>query len=167
MKSTFARALLGLVAVCALILSSAYFVAASGDDWESSARKLEGTWQVHVTLQNCATHVNLGPPFLSLLTFAHGGTMTETTSNAMFFPAERGPGHGVWHYAGNHKFTADSLAMITVNGTLVKTQKISQDIEIGDNPDEFTTPEASVQFFDPTGKLLLTGCATATAQRFE
>jgi hypothetical protein len=167
MSSTFAKFSLVLAAAGALILSSGHRVAAGGDDWESSARKLEGTWQVHVTLQNCATHVNLGPPFLSLLTFAHGGTMTETTSNAMFFPAERGPGHGVWHYTGDHKFNAASLAMITLNGALVKTQKISQTIEIGDNPDEFTVPDASVQFFDSTGKPLVTGCATATGQRFE
>jgi hypothetical protein len=140
MKSTFAKFLPALVAASALILSSGYRAAAGGDDWESCARKLEGTWQVHVTVQNCQTQVTLGPPFLSLVTFAHGGTMTETTSNAMFFPAERSPGHGVWHYAGNHKFTADSLALITLNGALVKTQKISQDIEIGDNPDEFTVP---------------------------
>jgi hypothetical protein len=59
------------------------------------------------------------------------------------------------------------MAFVTVNGVHAKTQKISQTMEIGDDPDQFTTTAASVQFFDPTGTLLVSGCATATGQRFE
>lgn len=93
--------------------------------------------------------------------------MTETTENPMFFPALRGPGHGVWSHTARHTYSSDLMAFITLNGALVKTQKISQTIEIGDDPNQFTTPEASVQFFDPSGNLLVNGCATATGQRFE
>jgi hypothetical protein len=59
------------------------------------------------------------------------------------------------------------MAFVTVNGTLAKTEKISQTIEIGDDADQFTTTEASVQFFGPSGALLMNGCASAAGQRFE
>lgn len=92
--------------------------------------------------------------------------MTETTSNPMFYPAFRGPGHGVWKRTGRTSYEAASLAFITVNGALAKTQKISQTVEM-DDADDFTTTEASVQFYDPAGNLLVTGCATAAGKRFE
>ena len=59
---------------------------------------LVATWVVQVTQRDCASGAPLGVPFYSLLTFNEGGTMTETTANPMFFPAERGPGHGVWSH---------------------------------------------------------------------
>lgn len=47
---------------------------------ESQARKLEGTWRVQVTLRDCQTGAELRPPAPALLTFAKGGTLTETTT---------------------------------------------------------------------------------------
>ncbi len=168
MKSRTWKALAAFTMAGALALALGSGAAPRFEDWESAARKLEGTWRVQVKLYNCQTNAAIGTPFQSLLTFARGGTMTETTANPMFFPAQRGPGHGVWSYTGHRTYSASSLAFITVNGALAQTQKITQTIEMGENPDEFTTTEASVQFFDPTGKLLpMAGCATATAQRFE
>jgi hypothetical protein len=140
---------------------------ARAQDWDRDGRTLVGTWVVTVTQQACPSGPAIAPPFKSLLTFNAGGTMTETTDNPMFFPALRGPGHGVWNHTEPHTYSADTMAFVTVNGVLAKTQKISQTIEIGDDPDQFTTTAASVQFFDPTGTLLVSGCATATGQRLE
>ena len=92
--------------------------------------------------------------------------MTETTDNPMFFPAERGPGHGVWSFKGGSRYTVATTAFVTLNGALTKTQKIIQTIEMSDDPNRFATVKATVRFFDPTGKLLVTGCATATGIRF-
>ena len=64
------------------------------NDRHAAGRGLEGTWSFQVTLRDCSSGAPLGVPFYSLLTFNEGGTMTETTANAMFYPAERGPGHG-------------------------------------------------------------------------
>jgi hypothetical protein len=166
MKSRTWKVLGGLILVGTIALSIGSGAVAHAEDEESTARKLEGTWQVQVSLYNCQTGSAVGAPFQSLLTFARGGTMTETTANPLFFPADRGPGHGVWSHTAHHSYSAASLAFITVNGALVKTQKITQKIEM-DNDDQFTTTDASVQFFDPAGNLLLTGCATAHGQRFE
>lgn len=128
---------------------------------------LRGTWVVEVQQQDCQTGAALGDPFRSLLTFARGGTMTETTSNPMFYPSERGPGHGVWSRTGDHKYRASSVALITLNGALTGSQTITQTIEMGNNPDMFQTTNAQVQFFAPDGTFLRGGCATASGTRFQ
>ncbi|MFZ0805083.1 MAG: hypothetical protein WAN03_02820 [Candidatus Sulfotelmatobacter sp.] len=130
-------------------------------------QKLQGSWMVTIQQRDCTTGVALGNPFLSLLTFHQGGTMTETTSNPMFYPNDRGPGHGVWITTGRNAYEATSTAFVTSNGVLTSTQVITQTIAIGDNPDQFETTKASVQFFDPSGNLLVSGCATASGQRIK
>jgi hypothetical protein len=167
MKSKYWKALAVVAAGVGLLLSVERGKAAHSEDWDRDGRTLEGTWVVTVTQQVCPNGPAVAPPFKSLLTFNAGGTMTETTDNPMFFPALRGPGHGVWSHTGRHTYSSDTTAFVTLNGAIAKTQKISQTIEIGDDPNQFTTTEASVQFFDPLGNLLVSGCATATGQRFE
>lgn len=138
---------------------------ARADDDNDSAR-LQGTWVVTVTQRDCTSGAQLGAPFLSLLTFAKGGTMTETTSNPMSFPAERGPGHGVWSQISRHRYSASSIALITLNGALTTLQTITQTIKIGDDPDQFQTTKVHVEFFTPAGTLVRSGCATATGARY-
>jgi hypothetical protein len=132
----------------------------------SALPQLQGTWAVTVTQQDCESGTQIGNPFLSLLTFAQGGTMTESTSNPMFYPAERGPGHGIWKQVGQKTYTASSIALITLNGALTTVQTISQTIQIGDDPDAFQTTKAKVKFLAPNGAVLRTGCAAAAGARF-
>ena len=144
-------------------MSSGYAASPDGSD---EGQKLEGTWKVTVTLRDCSVGTPIGSPFLSLLTFARGGTLTESTSSPMFFPALRGPGHGVWSKTGGNTYAASSMAMITVNGVLARTQTITQKIEVNTD-DSFTTTSATVKFFAPDGTQVGAGCATATGPRFE
>jgi len=167
MQSKLWKALLALAASAIFILAVQRSAAARDEDWEAASRRLEGTWIVTVTQHDCTSGAQLGQPFQSYLTFARGGTMTETTSNPMFFPALRGPGHGIWSYEGHHNYSAKSTAFITLNGALTSTQTIAQTIAIGDDPNQFTTTSASVQFFDPAGNPIRSGCAAASGQRFQ
>lgn len=155
-----------LARVSAVLLVTILLIGQSvaGSRRQPESRQLEGTWTVQVTQVDCQSGNPLGSPFQSLLTFARGGTLTETTSNPNFFPAERGPGHGVWGYK-QHAYSAASTALITSNGALVKTQIITQNIQMA-NSNQLTST-AAVQFFDPSGNLLGSGCATATGQRFK
>ena len=66
--------------------------------------------------------------------------MTETTSNPMIYPSERGPGHGVWRQTSRHRYSAFTIALITLNGALTTLQTITQTIEIGDDPANFRPP---------------------------
>jgi hypothetical protein len=100
--------------------------------------------------------------------------MTETTANPMFYPAERGPGHGVWSHvkgggygdASDRRYQARSLAAITANGVLTQEQIIRQDIQMGNSPNSLQTTSASVEFYKPDGTLVRKGCATAQGTRF-
>ena len=138
----------------------------AGAQLEQRENKLEGTWSFQVSLENCANGQAIGQPFQSLLTFNEGGTMTETTSNPIFYPADRGPGHGVWSQVSNHTFQATSVAFITLNGALQKLQTIEQTIQLTRGGD-LKTIKAQVKFNAPDGTLLMEGCASATGKRLE
>jgi hypothetical protein len=131
----------------------------------SSGASIEGTWRVTVQLQDCTSGNPLGAPFPSLVTLARGGTQTETTANPNFYPAERSSGHGSWSIAGRDTYQAASTAFITLNGQLAKTQTITQRIQLDRRTDTWNSA-AVVQFFDPSGNLVASGCAGATAVRF-
>ncbi|MEP6939843.1 MAG: hypothetical protein ABI846_08765 [Rudaea sp.] len=165
-KHLVSRQPLLLASACVLACAAATPVRAF--NWQADSNGLEGTWQTQVALHDCQSGAAIGVPFYSLLTFADGGTLVETTANALFFPAIRGPGHGVWSRTQHKRqFQAASLAFVTMNGALVKTQKISQTIVLEPGGDGFTTPKADIQFFDPAGNLVATGCATAVGVRFD
>ncbi len=154
---------MGTAVVCALSLAPSAL--AQPKDRDIEARTLVGSWTVQVTQVNCESGETLGSPFLSMLTFGDGGVMLETTSNPMFFPAERGPGHGVWSYVRGRSFKAVSVAFITLNGELAKTQTISQTIEFGEDPDTFKTTSAAVTIVPADGGPTISGCAIATGTR--
>ena len=155
-----------------LVLGSAGTVLANKDDRPGS-RALAGTWLVQVQLRICATQDPLGAPFYSLLTFARGGTLTGTTSGPQFAPGQRTGDFGVWNDTGRRTFNAETEAFIladsaaTPPGLKRGLQRISQTIAIqkGD-PNRFGSV-AKVEFFDTNSVLLISGCATATGQRFE
>jgi len=131
---------------------------------DSKARRIEGTWQVQVTLQNCQTGAALrtAPAFL---TFEQGGTLVETTT--VFSSAQRSPGHGFWEHTGGKTFKAVSKAFIfNPDGTWTGTQTITQQIEFGDDPDVFNS-NATTEIIAPNGAVILSGCATAVAHRLE
>ncbi len=156
---------LAVLALMAFGMSSAEGASRSDDDRQSEG--LVGSWVFQVSLQDCVSGSPIGSPFLSLLTFNRGGTVTETTSNPSFVPpTERGPGHGIWRHSEHGNYEATTTAFITVNGTLARTQTITQTIEL-DGEDSLKTTTASVKFYSPTGSLLMSGCAAATGKRIE
>jgi hypothetical protein len=135
------------------------------------AHELVGAWTVTVQLNNCSG-VTLGAPFQSLLTFNDDETFIEDTTNPLFAPGQRGTGHGVWEYKGDHKFAAKSIAFINFTTTTpppgfkAGTQKITQTIDFQNGPDEWNA-DAEVQLADTTGAVYRNACATATAERLE
>ena len=178
------RLLKGVGAVVAGALSGMLIL---GSGWRISARpvppehefshgrELHGTWHVQVQLYNCQTNAPVGKPFASLLAFADGGTMSETTISPAFAPGQRTSGFGVWSHEGRHIYSAKSVAFLLFTtppnppmspGFMAGTQTITQNIEFKDGPDQFTS-EAKVEFADTTAKVYRSGCATATAQRLE
>jgi hypothetical protein len=167
MKSGAYKAFCQLLLAGACVLSMAQAARAQAEAWDRGDGRLEGSWTVKITQHNCETGDPVGNPFLSLLTFSQGGTLVESTSNPMFFPAIRGDGHGVWSATGRQTYRALSTAFITLNGELVKTQTITQKIAMGADPNTFEVHSASVVFVPADGGSTITGCATATGTRIE
>jgi hypothetical protein len=162
---------LSVALVCAIGVGSTAMARTAGSDQAPAAMKnLEGTWRVQVTIVNCATGAE-GPPFWSLLTFARGGTLTETTANQAL-PAPRTPGHGVWAWTGPSSFFAASEAFLLFGpGFAPWTQRIEQTI-VMTSDDEFDS-DARVIFSVTPSHLQpaqnpppAPGCARARGYRF-
>ena len=152
--------------ILAALLGSLVPLHAQSDE-SSSRHSLEGAWWVTVTLYNCSTGVKR-PPFSSMLLFSRGGTLTETTSNPGFLPGQRSIGVGTWARDEHGTYSASDVAYIEFTGGAFTqgTQKLTHSITLDNDADSFTD-EATVQFFDSTGTVLMSGCASATATRLQ
>jgi hypothetical protein len=111
---------------------------------------LEGTWVVTIRPIGCATGVDVPgiQPVISHLTFAHGGTMTEATSNPAFGPGRRSAGHGSWERTGRTSYQFAMQAFLNEPNAPYKTglQRIEQTVELH-TEDEWTS-SGPVQFFE-------------------
>ncbi|MBK6425904.1 MAG: hypothetical protein IPF82_06830 [Blastocatellia bacterium] len=164
MKSQRMNSVFGLALLVTISLVGAVLLVPAGDALAGKAsRKLEGTWLVQVTIQNCQTGDDL-KTFPALLTFAQGGTLTETTTG--FTPAARTPGHGFWRFADGAYSASSEAFLFGPDGTYIGRQTIGQAIEFGSDPDAFSST-ASITIVDPGGNTVMTGCATAVASRMK
>src|SRR5437867_12820676 len=95
-----------LVVACA----SLTMVAATATGQRTQGGTLQGTWEMQITLTDCAGHVIRSFP--SLIEFVAGGTIVE--SNAGTTHALKTPGEGAWRHTTdrNYGFT---LKLITLN----------------------------------------------------
>lgn len=126
-------------------------------------RTLEGTWRVQITLRDCQTGNPLGVPFLSLVTYARGGTVTAATARVS--PALLSPFYGVWAHSGGHTFTSVAQAFLfNPAGVSTGTQTLRQAIEFGGSPDEYSVT-ATIEIANPVGTVVSTGCASAEGMR--
>ena len=157
---------LALAALLASSLANTLPVRAQSSQ-SASARSLEGAWWVTVTLYNCATGAKR-PPFSSILPFSRGGTVIETTSNHAFLPGQRSIGVGTWAQDEHRTYTASDVDYIEFTGGAFTqgTQKLTHSITLDHDADSFTD-EAVVQFFDTTGGVVMSACASATASRLQ
>jgi hypothetical protein len=155
----------------AVMIAAAPAAAGRGDQ-KKGGQSLEGTWWVDVTLRDCATGAARAT-FPSLLAFAKGGTLTETTGNALFQPGQRTGGFGSWSRGPGHTFRVSSDAFIMFDSAPTATappfrrgvQRIAQTVDMRDGSDTFTSV-ATVRFYDTAGVLLTSGCATAAGHRY-
>ncbi len=120
--------------------------------------------RLQVTVRDCQTG-EAKRTFPALFTFAKGGTLTVTTAGQL--PSLSTPGLGVWRHTDGHTYSAVSEAFVFSSaGAWTQTHRLTRVIEIGNDADEFTDTVA-LQIFDTSGNLIVTGCATSVASRFE
>lgn len=136
-----------------------------------SKTELVGTWRMKISLYDCNTG-KARPPFDSMVSFAEGGVLTDTTANPAIQPAQRSPGHGIWTNEGKHtyRFISDAYILFAsapnppAPGLQKGIQRITQTVKV--NGDQLTT-DGPVEFFDVAGNLLVKGCGKSVGERMK
>jgi hypothetical protein len=155
----------GMLAVAlTLALSGAQipaFAQPGQDQREEEQHGLEGVWDITITVRSCATGAALFTGRVIHM-FADGGTMTEIADRA-----NRSAGLGTWRHLDGRRYSAiHEWIEYTAAGGFNGTEVLTREIELSKNGDEFTST-ATGEVFNAAGQLISTGCATATATRFE
>ena len=125
--------------------------------------KLQGTWEMQITLTDCAGHVIRSFP--SLIEFVAGGTVVE--SNAGTPQALKTPGEGVWrhttdsNYAFRFKFFTFNAQNVFTGWTIIAGETT---VDATGNANSGT---ATVEVYYPNGNLLVSLCAETSGTRFE
>jgi hypothetical protein len=160
MKTKLVKSIMSsLLLACALTT----MVAATATKEGPQGGKLEGTWEMQITLTDCAGHTIRSFP--SLIEFAAGGTVVE--SNAGTPQALKTPGEGVWHHTTGHSY-AFRFKFFTFNSMNVFTgwTIIAGETTV-DNTGDTNAGSATVKVYDPNGVLLVSLCAETIGTRFE
>ena len=149
-----------LLGACALVT---LFAAERAPGEGRAGGRLEGTWSMQVTLNDCSGHVIRSFP--TLVVFMAGGTLTEASGGTA--PALVTGGKGVWSHTTDHTY-AFRFKDFNFNTSNVFTgwTIISGETTV-DATGNVTAGPATVQVYDPNGVLLATLCADAVGTRFD
>jgi hypothetical protein len=160
MRNIFLKALGGI----ALAISLAAMFTPAWGSGQGGGGRLEGTWDVRVTIRNCQTGAEIRS-FSSVTTFMFGGTLIDTTSGIP--QALRTPGHGVWSHAtgDTYRFSFKTFSF-DAGGNFTGWTKITHEAAMDSNGNQYSSSGIS-EVFAPNGTLVATGCSTTTATRFE
>src|SRR6266576_7179694 len=97
MKTKLVKSIMAPLVVAFALLP---MVAATAFGQGTQGGQLQGTWEMQITLTDCAGHVIRSFP--SLIEFARGGTVVE--SNAGTPQALKTPGEGVWRHTTDNTY---------------------------------------------------------------
>ena len=148
-----------LVAVFALVT----MVAPTASGQGTIGGSLQGTWEMRITLTDCAGHVIRSFP--SLVEFTAGGTVVE--SNAGTPQALKTPGEGVWSLVSDHTyafrfkfFTFDTQNIFTGWTIIAGTTTVNSTADTN-------AGSATVKVYNTSGFLLVSLCASTAGTRFK
>src|SRR5438067_36851 len=125
--------------------------------------RLQGTWEMQITLNDCAGHVIRSFP--SLIEFVAGGTVVE--SNAGTPQALKTPGEGVWRHTADSNY-AFRFKFFTFNAQNVFTgwTIISGETTV-DATGDANTGSANDESYAPNGVLVASQCAESVGPKYE
>ncbi len=128
----------------------------------SGKRSIEGVWVNQASIIDCGSSDVL-VTFPGLLTYHFGGTMSEATGDTFF----RSPGSGTWQYRGQQNY-GGKFMFYTFNpdGSPSGFFRVYQNIQLSEDGNVLTD-NATYEIYNTGGNLVSSGCARATAIRFE
>ena len=152
------RILAPLVVACALVP----MVGTAQTRLRTEGGRLQGTWEMQITLTDCSGHVIRSFP--TLVVFMAGGTLTEASGGTA--PALQTGGKGVWSHTTDNTY-AFRFKDFTFNTSNVFTGWVIITGETTvDSTGNANAGPATVQIYDPNGNLLVSLCAEAAGTRF-
>lgn len=148
-----------LLGACALVSMAAAATPPKG----AVGGRLEGTWSMQITLNDCAGHTIRSFP--TLVAFSSGGTLNEASGGTS--PALGTGGKGVWSHTTDSTY-AFRFKDFNFNSSYVLTgwSIISGELTVDETGNANAGP-ATVQVYDVNGNLLASLCADAVGTRFE
>ncbi len=160
MKTKLVKSIMApLLGACALVTMVAPTAAGQG----TIGGSLQGTWEMRITLTDCAGHVIRSFP--SLVEFTAGGTVVE--SNAGTPQALKTPGEGVWSLVADHTyafrfkfFTFDTQNIFTGWTIIAGTTTVNSTADTN-------AGSATVKVYNTSGFLLVSLCASTAGTRFK
>ena len=165
MKTKLVKSIMApLLTACALVTMVAATAAGQGAVGQGTVGgRLQGTWDMQITLTDCHGHVLRSFP--SLVIFMAGHTMME--SNAGTPQALKTPGEGVWRHTTGNNY-AFSFKFFTFNSENVFTgwTVIAGETTL-DATGETNAGSATVEVHAPNGVLVAAACAAISGTRFE
>ena len=165
MKNNIVKIIGGMVLAFLIISTIGFgFAFAQSQSKAQGGGRLEGTWDVQVTIRNCQTGAAIRT-FASIGTFMSGGTLLDSTSGTP--QALKTPGQGVWSHTGgntyNFKFKSFSF---DASGNFTSWTIINHEAHLNSRADEYDSA-GTAEVYAPNGNLIFTGCSSTTATRFE
>jgi hypothetical protein len=147
-------------AVIALGLSCLGPAPAVADEGNS---RLMGTWDVQLTIRNCATGAVIRE-LKELATFDSAGTTVSATSGVA--PAAKTSGHGTWRHLSGQTYSYRFKFFTFDNGLLTGWTIVHQEARVDVTGNEYTS-EGGVEVYNALGTLTFSGCSTTVSTRFE
>jgi hypothetical protein len=160
MKTKLTKSVLAPLVVAFVLLP---MLAAAATRGGTQGGRLEGTWDMQITLNDCSGHVIRS--FSSLLVFMAGGTLTEASSGTA--PALRTGGKGVWSHATDNNYVFRFKVFNFNTSNVFTGWTIIAGETTVDATGNANSGPATVQVYDPNGVLVATLCAEALGTRFE
>lgn len=128
---------------------------------------LVGSWDVRVTARDCQTGMPIPfiPVFPAMVTYDQGGTMQQTDLGGPGLV--RLPGHGVWKRQSGREYSAAFRFLnFNLDRSFAGTNVVRSAISLSHSGNEYTSTD-TLEILDANGDVVVTGCATQTATRFE
>jgi hypothetical protein len=139
------------------------FAAAQSQFQPQGGGRLDGTWDVQVSVRNCQTGAAL-ITFPAIATFMFGGTVI--VSETSIAPALKTPAQGFWHPVGGNKYRFKTKAFnFDASGNFTGWIIINQEVNLNQSADEYESAGTG-ELYNKNGNLIFTGCSTLSAKRF-
>ena len=138
--------------------------ACGGSDYavaqEAPADPMEGVWESVITARDCTTGAATGT-FIGAQVYHRGGTMSDTNASP---PTTRGPGFGTWVKTGATYTVKFRFYAYDSTGALSGVTRVTRNVTLGAGGTTATSSNTN-QFYDPTGALVRSTCASDVSTR--